>query len=131
MPDATTPDQRLFSYGTLQLDAVQLSTFGRLLTGRPDSLPGFQQTMVKIEDPEVVATSGKTHHPIVSHTGAAADSVIGMVFDVTVQELARADAYEVDDYVRREVTLSSGLRAWVYVDARGGAEVQGKSTASQ
>lgn len=30
----------LFSYGTLQDDAVQLRTFERLLTGEPDELRG-------------------------------------------------------------------------------------------
>ncbi|KFC61632.1 hypothetical protein FG93_06224 [Bosea sp. LC85] len=27
---------------------------------------GFARTMVAITDPEVIATSGETHHPIVS-----------------------------------------------------------------
>jgi hypothetical protein len=31
----------LFSYGTLQQEDVQWSTFGRLLEGEPDELPGF------------------------------------------------------------------------------------------
>jgi len=30
----------LFSYGTLQEERVQLSTFGRRLSGEPDALPG-------------------------------------------------------------------------------------------
>jgi hypothetical protein len=39
----------LFSYGTLQQGAVQLSTFGRLLEGQPDELVGFEQSVLKIE----------------------------------------------------------------------------------
>ena len=31
----------LFSYGTLQLDSVQLASFGRLLEGEADALPGW------------------------------------------------------------------------------------------
>ena len=46
----------LFSYGTLQQEAVQLSTFGRLLHGHPDQLVGFEQSLLKIDDPEFVAT---------------------------------------------------------------------------
>ena len=65
--------QLLFSYGTLQQRDVQLATFGRELHGTPDHLVGFRQSMVRIEDPEVVKTSGKTHHPIVSRTDVAED----------------------------------------------------------
>jgi gamma-glutamylcyclotransferase (GGCT)/AIG2-like uncharacterized protein YtfP len=108
----------LFSYGTLQQDDVQRSTFGRLLSGRADRLPGYAQTMVKIDDPDVVATSGKTHHPIVSHSGVATDAVTGTVFEITDEELANADRYEVAAYKRVAVTLASGQAAWVYVDAR-------------
>ena len=108
----------LFSYGTLQQDDVQRATFGRLLSGRADVLSGYAQDMVAIDDPEVVATSGKTHHPIVKHSGVATDRVAGTVFEISDAELVQADAYEVDAYRRVAVALASGLRAWVYVDAR-------------
>jgi gamma-glutamylcyclotransferase (GGCT)/AIG2-like uncharacterized protein YtfP len=108
----------LFSYGTLQQEDVQLSTFGRLLSGSADALVGFTQSMVKIEDQEVVATSGKTHHPIVKFSDNAEDRVQGTVFEVTDSELAHADAYEVDAYRRVSAKLASGKQAWVYVDAR-------------
>lgn len=117
MTDATASTHYLFSYGTLQLEPVQLATFGRRLSGQPDTLPGFKQSMVKIEDAAVVATSGKTHHPIVSRSGNADDAVAGTVFEVTHAELLRADDYEVDDYARVAVTLGSGRSAWVYVAA--------------
>jgi gamma-glutamylcyclotransferase (GGCT)/AIG2-like uncharacterized protein YtfP len=110
---------RLFSYGTLQQDNVQLATFGRRLTGVSDALVGYRQSMVAIQDPEVVRTSGKTHHPIVAFTGASEDRVPGMMFEISDAELAHADAYEVADYVRVKAPLASGLGAWVYVDARG------------
>jgi gamma-glutamylcyclotransferase (GGCT)/AIG2-like uncharacterized protein YtfP len=45
----------------------------------------------------------------------AGDEVAGMVFEITAEELAAADRYEVADYTRVNVTLKSGLRAWVYV----------------
>ena len=50
----------VFSYGTLQQEDVQRSTFGRLLQGQRDDLLGFEPSLVRIEDPQVVATSGKT-----------------------------------------------------------------------
>ena len=108
----------LFSYGTLQLEAVQLSTFGRTLAGTPDELPGFAQSMMKIEDAAVVATSGKTHHPIVAFTGRERDTVAGTVFQITREELLNADKYEVAAYTRIAAVLRSGAHAWVYVDAR-------------
>jgi hypothetical protein len=118
MATTATNTELLFSYGTLQLQAVQLATFGRRLAGVKDTLPGFAQKLLKIEDAAVVATSGKTHHPIVQFTGRDEDSVDGMVFEVTPEELAHADRYEVAAYQRVAVTLHSGRRAWVYVDAR-------------
>ena len=108
---------RLFSYGTLQLERVQLETFGRRLTGAADALPGYGRTMVRITDPAVIAASGADHHPIVAASGDPEDSVEGMVFEITADELAAADTYEVSDYKRVEVVLKSGLRAWVYIRA--------------
>ena len=108
----------LFSYGTLQHDAVQLSTFGRLLVGQPDELVGFEQAELAIEDPEFVRTSGKRHHAIVTFTGRNDSRVRGMVFDVTDRELASADEYEPAGYVRIATVLASGKEAWVYADAR-------------
>ena len=108
----------LFSYGTLQQEDVQRSTFGRKLSGQTDQLVGFEQSMVKIDDPEVVATSGKTHHPIVRFTGNQSDRVPGTVFEITDEELAQADRYEVAVYKRVGTVLASGLTAWLYVDAR-------------
>ena len=109
----------LFSYGTLQQDVVQMSTFGRLLRGQPDELPGFEQAVLKIEDPEFVATSGKAHHAIVRFNGRNESRVSGTVFEVTDRELASADQYEPAGYQRISVTLASGRQAWVYADPRG------------
>lgn len=112
--------ENLFSYGTLQLEAVQLATFGRRLAGHADRLPGYRLDQLEIRDAAVVATSGQTHHPILVRTDGDghADAVEGSVFAVTPDELAQADAYEVADYQRVSVTLASGKQAWVYVDAR-------------
>jgi hypothetical protein len=109
----------VFSYGTLQEERVQLSTFGRLLRGQRDELPGFEPSVVKIEDPQVAAASGRTHHDNATFTGRSDSRVRGMVFEITEAELAAADGYErAAAYVRISVTLASGTRAWVYVDAR-------------
>jgi hypothetical protein len=108
---------RLFSYGTLQYADVQRASFGRLLEGSDDSMPGFRREMVEITDPDVLAKSGERFHPIVMPSRNPADEVGGRVFRITPEELAAADAYEVADYKRIEVTLKSGITAWVYVKA--------------
>jgi len=109
----------IFSYGTLQLEAVQLSTFGRLLQGRPDALPGFEPSLSRIEDSLVVATSGKTHHKNVTYNGRDDSRVAGTVFEITDTELAAADRYERRaSYTRIAAVLASGTQAWVYVADR-------------
>ncbi len=109
----------LFSYGTLQQEDVQLSTFGRLLQGRKDELPGFERSLVRIEDPQAVVLSGKTHHANVTFTGRSDSRVSGSVFEVTDAELVAADQYEtIAAYKRIVAMLASGKQAWVYVDAR-------------
>ena len=110
--------EHLFSYGTLQLESVQLAKFGRRLSGSPDALPGYEQSLVRIQDAAVVAARGKTHHPIAKFTGRETDLVHGTVFQVSSEELQHADRYEVADYTRVSVILRSGIRAWVYVDTR-------------
>ena len=108
----------LFSYGTLQLEAVQMATFGRKLAGTRDVLPGFKEALLEIDDHETVALSGKTHHPMAAFTGQASDAISGTVFAVAPEEIQNADKYEVAAYKRVAVLLQSGVRAWVYVDAR-------------
>lgn len=73
--------------------------------------------MLKIEDPEVVATSGKAHHLVVAYSGNPDDKVSGAMFSITPEERQHADDYEVDAYRRDRVLLASGVSAWVYVDA--------------
>lgn len=107
----------LFSYGTLQQEAVQLSTFGRRLRGKPDQLVGFEQSVLRIEDPQFVATSGKADHAIVRYNGRDDSRVSGMVFDLSDEELAHADRYEPAGYTRISTVLASGRRAWVYAEA--------------
>jgi len=111
------PSVALFAYGTLQLPSVQLATFGRLLDGQPDALPGFALAPLKINDEYVVATSGLAVHTMACPTDDPADRIPGVVFAVTPVELDASDSYEVDDMKRIEVELASGRQAFVYVSA--------------
>jgi gamma-glutamylcyclotransferase (GGCT)/AIG2-like uncharacterized protein YtfP len=109
----------LFSYVTLQQEEVQLSTFGRLLIGHRDELVGYEQSSVRIEDPQVMATSGEAYHLNVTFNGRNDSRVSGTVFEITDAELAAADQYEQGAaYTRIPAMLASGKPAWVYVDSR-------------
>ena len=111
--------ENLFSYGTLQIEEVQLATFGRRLEGKPDILVGYSLTMIRIQDQNFAAISGATHHRNIQFTGLASDLVEGTVFTVTKKELEQADVYEeVADYKRVLVQLKSGMNAWVYLNIR-------------
>jgi gamma-glutamylcyclotransferase (GGCT)/AIG2-like uncharacterized protein YtfP len=112
------PTEFFFSYGTLQLEAVQMATFGRQLTGKRDVLAGFEENVLVIEDEAVISISGKTHHTIAKFTGRASDTISGTVYSVTPEEIQSADEYEVAPCQRVAMVLQSGIRAWVYVDAR-------------
>lgn len=108
----------LFSYGTLQLEPVQLSTFGRRLEGRQDELSGFTPSTVRIDDPGVARALGRTHHANVTPGGEEGSRVPGVVFEVTDAELAAVDRYEAEFAYRRiEAILASGRCAWVYLHA--------------
>ncbi len=95
-----------------------MATFGRQLTGSRDALEGFELVSLEIEDPAVVAISGKAHHTMARFTGHASDVITGTVFSLTPDEIHHADGYEVAAVKRVAVDLQSGVRAWAYVDAR-------------
>ena len=107
---------RVFSYGTLRLPEVQRALYGREVPTIPDALPRFRIDWLVITDPEVLRVSGAARHPILQ-AGAEGDRVEGAYLELTDEELAATDAYEVDDYVRRPVTLESGVTAFAYLAA--------------
>jgi gamma-glutamylcyclotransferase (GGCT)/AIG2-like uncharacterized protein YtfP len=109
----------LFSYGTLQNEAVQLSVFNRKLKGQNDAIKGYRISQVQIRDEEVVAISGLSHHLILI-PGESGDLVDGMVFEITDEELLNADDYEAEEYKRVLAPTISGLTVWVYVQAHTG-----------
>jgi gamma-glutamyl AIG2-like cyclotransferase len=114
----TTATELLFSYGTLQLEAVQLALFGRRLTGTPDLLPLFKEILLEIDDEATVRMSGKTHHAMAQFSGDPSDAIRGTALELTPAEIERADKYEVAAYKRVAVILGSRRRAWAYVDAK-------------
>lgn len=103
----------LFSYGTLQHLAVQDGVLGHRPDGWADEVPGHRLDWITITNPDVIRLSGTDRHPaLVPDAGGA--TVSGTAWHLTGRDLAATDAYEVEDYTRVQVTLSSGLVAWVY-----------------
>ena len=109
--------QKLFSYGTLQLESVQIDTFNHKLKGLKDTLVGYIISELEITDEDVIKASGSNVHPVIYFTGNDADVIDGMVFEVTMEELLQADEYEVDDYKRVDAKMLSGDMAWIYAAA--------------
>ena len=105
----------IFSYGTLQDSKVQLTTFGRRLTGQPDILRRYREGHVPIRTGALTTAPGQ-YHLNAEFTGLDSDFISGTVFQVALKELEQADLYEATaNYKRIRVTLESGKLAWVYV----------------
>lgn len=105
----------LFSYGTLQLEKVQLASFGRKLKGHKAVLKGYKVGQLQITDPAVLELSNQQFHPVALKTGNADDQIEGMLFEVSAAELEMADKYEVSDYMRIQETFDSGHVGWIYI----------------
>ena len=105
----------LFSYGTLQDEAVQLSCFGRVLSGIPDSICGYIRSTLSVLT--MADADSSQAYPVVDASSNVADTVAGVVFRLTELELAAADLYEGAEYRRVMARLDSGLDAWIYVRA--------------
>ena len=103
----------LFSYGTLQQEAVQLELFGRRLNGSSDCLQGYKAVPIELKDEPFSSAEGAVYL-IAVHTTNKKDCIEGMVFELSDEELQQADQYEPEEYKRIQVLLQSGREAWVY-----------------
>jgi gamma-glutamylcyclotransferase (GGCT)/AIG2-like uncharacterized protein YtfP len=101
--------QKLFAYGSLQHEDVQEDLFGRLLKGTPETLIGYELKEIQIEE-----EFGIVHYPIIMETNKSEDTISGIVYEVTLNELHQADLYEGKHYKRVEVHLQSNQKAWAY-----------------
>ncbi|KAF2506948.1 gamma-glutamylcyclotransferase [Flavobacterium zhairuonense] len=107
--------EQLFSYGTLQLEKVQLETFGRILKGEKVQLKKYELGETEIKDQSVIEKSGKNMHPIAKFTGNETDSINGVLFEITYEELLQSDEYEVEEYERVKVAFDNNIVGWAYV----------------
>lgn len=101
--------EKLFAYGSLKDVEVQEKIFGRLLSGTPETLMGYVITEIQIEE-----EFGMEPYPIIEPTQDSTNTISGIVYDLTPQELQLADTYEGKFYRRIEVKLQSNEVVWVY-----------------
>jgi gamma-glutamylcyclotransferase (GGCT)/AIG2-like uncharacterized protein YtfP len=101
--------QKLFTYGTLQDTDVQENLFGRILQGTPETLIGYELSEIQIEE-----EFGLVQYPIIVETNDSDDTIDGILYEVTMNDLYQADLYEGKHYKRIEVQLQSNQKAWAY-----------------
>lgn len=95
--------EKLFVYGTLKDLGVQKEAFGRVAGGTADVLKGYRKAEATID--------GESYPIIVPDKNGVVE---GLLIEVGPDELKLLDEYE-EKYERAEVTLESGVRAWVFV----------------
>ena len=79
-------------------------------------MPGYERRVSAITDPKIAALIGETHYATVEPSENPENTVVGVVFEITGEELVAADKYETAaGYHRVLVALVSGNQAWVYV----------------
>lgn len=105
----------LFSYGTLEKREVQERLFGRTLSGHRDTLDGYKISTIEIRDDNFLAKGEDKLQKTLVPTGICGDFVEGMVFELTKEEMQKADSYEPRGYQRISVKLESGTKAWIYL----------------
>ncbi len=101
--------EKLFTYGTLQDKEIQEKIFGRVLNGTSETLIGYAVKEIQIEE-----EFGLMQYPIITETNNPEDTINGIVFEITANDLRQADLYEGFHYKRIEVHLQSSEKAWVY-----------------
>lgn len=87
------------------------------MTGFNDCLALYTVGRLRITDQRVLRESGKEFHPILQYTGKSCDEVSGTVFELSSEEIAAANDYEVAEYQRVRARLKSGRCCWIYAAA--------------
>lgn len=98
--------ENLFVYGLLKKPEIQKKIIGRIVEGSEDSIKGYKISQINIEN-EIF--------PILIKSNSPRDFVVGLVLEVSDDELKKIDKYKTDAYKRKKVVLSSGRESWVYV----------------
>lgn len=103
--------EKLFSYGTLRSKEIQRRVFNKLLIGTPDQLLGYKLKSLQIEE-----EFGMADYVVVVPSENPSEIIHGVAFNISKADLAKADQFESNSYKRVQVTLKSGVTAWVYIE---------------
>ena len=95
----------LFVYGTLIDDETRKNILKRSVSGTPTILDGYDLKEIIIENESYPAAEKRS--------GCL---IKGLLIEITSEELEELDVYETDAYKRREVELTNGKKAWVYIN---------------
>ncbi|MGY5356111.1 gamma-glutamylcyclotransferase family protein [Wenyingzhuangia sp. IMCC45467] len=106
-----------FSYGVLQFEKTQIETFGKPLPSKKDIVKGYKLDNIKVVNPEMVTLMDNNFHPIAKPSNNPNDEIIGTVFELNEDDLAKAEAFtnQCKTIKKIEVTLDSGKKSWMYV----------------
>ena len=96
----------LFVYGTLAIGETLKNILSRDIPGIPATLDGYDGSKMVIIESESYPAAEK-------NIGC---SIQGLLIEVTSEELEKLDVYETDAYKRKEVELTNGKKAWVYLN---------------
>ena len=104
--------EQLFSYGTLQSKEIQMQVFNKLLIGTPDQLLGY-----KLKDFQIEEEFGMEDYFVAIPSENPSNAINGIAFTVTNEDLLKADQFESNAYKRVQITLKSGITAWIYIES--------------
>jgi gamma-glutamylcyclotransferase (GGCT)/AIG2-like uncharacterized protein YtfP len=96
----------LFVYGTLAIGETLKNILDRDVPGTPATLDGYDGSKMVIIESESYPAAEKNIEC----------SIQGLLIEITSEELQKLDVYETDAYKRKEVELTSGKKAWVYLN---------------
>ena len=96
----------LFVYGTLAIGETLKNILDRDVPGISATLDGYDGSKMVIIESESYPAAEKNIEC----------SIQGLLIEITSEELQKLDVYETDAYKRKEVELTNGKKAWVYLN---------------
>ena len=96
----------LFVYGTLAIGETLKNILDRDVPGISATLDGYDGSKMVIIESESYPAAEKNIEC----------SIQGLLIEVTSEELEKLDVYETDAYKRKEVELTNGKKAWIYLN---------------